>query len=259
MIEVQGARITVGANRTLLRDVSFSVRSGELIALLGANGVGKTTLLRALAGLHVIAEGSAILGGDAVHNLDPRERARSVAFVQSDAGDIDDVSVRDAVATGRFAFHRWWEWRETRDDDDAVGRALQAVDLAAMEHRRVHTLSSGERQRVWLGLALAQESPILLLDEPTSHLDIRVAHEMLALLRAQAHAGKTILCAMHDLNDAAAYADRVMLLGDERVLAFDRPERVLTEPLLERAYGVQMEAIRTSTGGLRVFPISISP
>ncbi len=255
MIAIRDARIDIGG-RSLLYDVSFAARRGELLALLGANGAGKTTLLRTLAGLHPVAQGSVVVDDHSVRAMHPRERARTVAFVPSDASETDDISVRDAVATGRFGFHRWWEWRESEADGAAIDAALRCVNATAMQRRRVQTLSSGERQRVWLALALAQASPILLLDEPTSHLDIRVAHEILALLRAQARAGKTIVCAMHDLNDAAAYADRIILLAGERVAAIDVPERVLRPELLEIAYGVKMEAVRTSTGSVRVFPIA---
>ena len=114
-------------------------------------------------------------------------------------------------------------------------------------------MSSGERQRVWIALGLAQETPVLLLDEPTSHLDVRVAHDILALLRTLASGGKTVVCALHDLNEAAAYADRVALLGDGRLLCSGTPEAMLAGDLPERAYGIAMERVRLPDGRLRVF------
>jgi iron complex transport system ATP-binding protein len=126
--------------------------------------------------------------------------------------------------------------------------------MESFANRLFDTLSSGERQRIWLALALTQEAAVLLLDEPTSHLDVRVARDILSLLRAQARAGKTVICVLHDVNEAAEFADRILLLGSNRVLGVDTPERVLDSNLLEKAYGIRMELVRTSSGALRVFP-----
>ena len=125
--------------------------------------------------------------------------------------------------------------------------------MEPLADRLVSTLSSGERQRVWIALGLAQETPVLLLDEPTSHLDVRAAHEILALLRDLARAGKTIVCVLHDLNDAATYADRIALLGCGKLLALEAPDTVLASDLLERTYGVEMERVMLGDGRLRVF------
>jgi iron complex transport system ATP-binding protein len=125
--------------------------------------------------------------------------------------------------------------------------------MEEFELRLFSTLSAGERQRIWIALGLAQATPILLLDEPTSHLDIRVAHEILDLLRALARAGKTIVCVLHDLNEAAAYADRIALLGDGKLVAFAKPDELLNDSLLESVYGIAMERVRLPDGRLRVF------
>lgn len=252
MIETRALQVVM-EGRTLLRDVTLRARPGELVALLGANGVGKTTLLRTLAGLRSAAAGEVLVNGRNVASLSHRARALAVAYVLAEDADIDDISVVDTVRIGRYAFHPWWEWGATAGDDAAVERALAAADLQALARRSVRSLSTGERQRVWLGLALAQESPTLLLDEPTSHLDVRVAHAMLHLLRDQTREGKAIVCAMHDLNEAAAYADRIVLLGDGRVLADGPPQEVLAGDAVERAYGVSMERVRAADGSLRVF------
>jgi iron complex transport system ATP-binding protein len=126
--------------------------------------------------------------------------------------------------------------------------------MTSFAHRRFDTLSSGERQRVWIALALAQEAPLLLLDEPTSHLDVRAAYDVLDLLRKQCDAGKTIVCVLHDVNDAAQFADRLLVIGSQTILAYGAPERVLLSDALETAYGIPMEAARAESGSLRVFP-----
>ncbi|HVA34054.1 MAG TPA: ABC transporter ATP-binding protein [Candidatus Baltobacteraceae bacterium] len=239
--------------RRLLHDVDAQIERGEFVALLGPNGVGKTTLLRTIAGLTRPAEGTVTIDGCDVMALSVQQRARRLAFVTGDEVLLDGLRVRDVVAMGRFAHHRWWQWRERDDDVKAVTEALAAVGLEAFATRLLATLSTGERQRVWIALGLAQQTPVLLLDEPTSHLDLRVAHEILALLKRLAREGKTVICAIHDVNDAAAYADRIALLGNGRLAIVDRPDVVLTGGLIESVYGVTMERVALDDGTLRVF------
>jgi iron complex transport system ATP-binding protein len=198
--------------------------------------------------------GRVTVDGCDIFSLTSLERARSIAYIATDDLFLDRLTVRDVVATGRYAHHRWWQWNEEPRDDAAIDGALHSVQMAGFAPRPFDTLSSGERQRIWLAMALAQEAPVLLLDEPTSHLDVRVAQEILSLLRAQARSGKTIVCVLHDVNEAAQFAHRILLLGPGEPIAFDEPENVLSSALLERAYGVRMELVRSGSGALRVFP-----
>ena len=253
MIAARNLTLAAGA-RTLLRDVTFEIARGELAVLLGPNGIGKTTLLRALAGVLTPQNGCVAIGAEPIAELHPSQRARLVAHIAAEEIFADRLDVRDVVNTGRYAHHRWWEWREEPRDLQAVNDAMRAVGMETFAQRSFDTLSSGERQRVWLAMALAQEAPVLLLDEPTSHLDIRVAHGILHLLRAQAAAGKTIVCVLHDVNEAAEFADRVLLLGEERLLADGAPDSVFATAALETAYGMPMERMRTANGAIRVFP-----
>ncbi len=252
MIALRDATIAIGG-RTLLERIDAHVSSGEFVAVLGPNGVGKTTLLHAIAGLGHPSSGSISVDGAEIGKMGPAQRARRVGFVTSDEILMDALLVRDVVAIGRYPHHRWWQWQERPSDETAIDSALAAVALEPLADRLVSTLSSGERQRVWIALGLAQETPVLLLDEPTSHLDVRAAHEILALLRDLARAGKTIVCVLHDLNDAATYADRIALLGCGRLLALEPPDTVLASDLLERTYGVEMERVMLGDGRLRVF------
>ena len=252
MIELDGVTLRIGG-RALLSGVNAHVDNGEFVALLGPNGVGKTTLLRAICGLHPIDNGTILLDGAASAHLSMLARARRVAFVTGDEVLLDALSVREVVSIGRFPYHRWWQWQQSAQDEDIIAAALEAVHMASFAQRLFSTLSAGERQRVWIALGLAQSTPILLLDEPTSHLDVRVAHEILGLLRRLAASGKSVLCALHDLNEAAAYADRIALLGDGTLLALCEPGSLLGGPLLERVYGIGMELVRLPGGRLRVF------
>jgi iron complex transport system ATP-binding protein len=247
--------VTIGVpHRTLLRDIDASLRDGEFIAILGPNGAGKTTLLRTMCGLHAPDVGSIEIDGTALSHMDSQSRARAVAFVTSDDTLSEALRVRDVVSIGRFPHHAWWQWNPLAQDERAIDDALDAVHMRDCGERLFSTLSSGERQRIWIAMGLAQATPVLLLDEPTSHLDVRVAHEILALLRRLAHEGRTVASVLHDLNDAATYADRIMLLGGERMLAFDTPDRALDASLLQRAYGISVERVATARG-LRVFPL----
>ncbi|MBV8530558.1 MAG: ABC transporter ATP-binding protein [Candidatus Eremiobacteraeota bacterium] len=252
MIELRDVALRVGGH-PLLERISARVASGEFVALLGPNGVGKTTLLRAIGGLHAASSGTILLDGQRTAKLRPIERARRIAFVSGDEVLLESINVRETVAIGRFPYRRWWRWQADADDERAVEAALAAVRLDKFGERLFSTLSAGERQRVWIALGLAQQTPILLFDEPTSHLDVRVAHDILDLVRGLARAGKTVVCALHDLNEAAAYADRIALLGSGSLLALARPHELLAGSLLERVYGIAMDRVRLADGKLRVF------
>lgn len=253
MIAAQSITLKAGS-RTLFEDASFTVARGEFVAVLGPNGAGKTTLLRALAGVRAPEQGCVRVEDREVGALPAAVRARSIAHIAGDDLFLDRLTVRDVVAMGRYAHHQWFEWRADDADERAIAGALGAVHMGAFAERRFDTLSSGERQRIWLALALAQEAQVLLLDEPTSHLDVRVAHDILQLLRAQARSGKSVVCVLHDVNEAIEFSDRVLLLGYGRMLAFDSPERIAESDLLEQAYGIAMESVRLPSGALRVFP-----
>lgn len=250
MIELSNVRIEIDG-KLLLDNVNVTIEQG-FTAILGRNGIGKTTLLRSLCGLHPVSAGAVLLEGTPLSARSNVDRAKAIAFVTSDDVMLESLLVRDVVGIGRYPHHTWWQWNATDADERAIEEALIAVEMNEFASRLFATLSSGERQRVWIAMGLAQETPVLLLDEPTSHLDVRVAHEILALLRRLADAEKTMICVLHDLNDAAAYADRLLILGESGVLAHDVPSAVLTPEVIERAYGVGIERVETSRGP-RVF------
>lgn len=253
MIEVARLNLSIG-DRTLVGDINVTIERGEFVALLGPNGVGKTTFLRSLCGLHSIPSGHVRIDGAELTALSALQRARRIAYLATDDLFDDALTVRDIVASGRYAHRSWWRWDESPQDTDAIANALEAVRMSDFALRRFLTLSSGERQRIWIAMALAQEAPVLLLDEPTGHLDVRVAHAILGLLRERARAGATILCAIHDLNEAAAFADRMLLFGCEQMLACEPPDALFASRHLEAAYGISMHPLALPDGSLRVFP-----
>lgn len=235
-LELADVRVRLGDEPVLDR-VSLSVEDGEFLALVGPNGAGKTTLLRTVNGLVTPASGTVRLGGTDASGLSARERARRVATVPQETTVGFDFPVRDIVAMGRTA-HRSRLARTNPADREAVSRALERTDTARFADRSVGSLSGGERQRVVLARALAQAAPLLLLDEPTASLDINHQVRVLGLVEELVAEGLTAVAAIHDLDLAARFCDRVALLADGEIVAVGPPEHVLTEPRLAAAYGV---------------------
>ncbi|HIP99031.1 TPA: heme ABC transporter ATP-binding protein [Candidatus Bipolaricaulota bacterium] len=237
--------------RPVLAEVSLDLPPGELLAVVGPNGAGKTTLLRAISGALPPSAGAVYLDGKELGRLPPREVARRLAVVEQRPQVGFDFTVRQLVELGRLPHLRFPD-RLTPRDAEAVERALAAVGLAEHEGRRFSTLSGGEKQRVFLAVALAQEPRVLLLDEPTAHLDVRHQLELMELVAGRAREGLAVLAAMHDLNLAAAFADRMALLVQGRVLAQGPPEEVLTRDNLRAAFGVEARVERDETGTVHI-------
>jgi iron complex transport system ATP-binding protein len=245
-ISIRAASIAAG-DRTLLCGLDFDVIGGELCAVVGPNGVGKTTLLRTIAGERPPAGGAIRIAGADPHALRPAARARLVTMVGR-VEPPDAMTVAEFAGTARIARRPWWDYTDDAGDRAAVLSALARVKLEGLADRFVATLSSGELQRAVIALAIAQETPVVLFDEPTSHLDVKAALEILRLLRELARSGAAVIAVLHDLNQAAMVADRIALLGRERLLAFANPDEVLASPQLEEAYGTSFVRLEAAAG-----------
>jgi iron complex transport system ATP-binding protein len=257
VIELDGVALAYGGCR-ILEDVSFTVRAGEVLALVGPNGVGKSTLLRAIAGARPIDAGRITFEGRAIGTFAPRERSQNIALIEAEGPPPEGLLVDDVVAAGRLPHRPWWRWTSTDGDRHAVDGAIARTNLAPLRNRPFAELSSGERQRVWIAMAVAQRARAFLLDEPTSHLDIKHTFETLALARRLAHEdGGAVVVVLHDLNVAAAFADRIALLGERTLLACDTAATVFDEALLARVYGIPI-AVRHEPGG-RVLAFAVPP
>jgi len=245
---VEVSHVTFGyRGGAVLRDVSFSVGVGELVGLCGPNGAGKSTLLRLLLGLHAPSAGRVTLGGEPLPSLSRREIARRAALLPQDApGDVP-LSVRESVSLGRLP-HLGRLQPETAADLEAVARALAATDTTALAERPLTELSGGERQRAHLARALAQEAPLLLLDEPIAGLDIAHQLAVLDLLRATVDGGRAVVVALHDLGLAARRCDRILLLAGGALDADAAPGAVLTRETLARVFGVRAD-VRLDAAG----------
>ena len=251
-MRLEADRLSAGyRERPAVRAVSLAAEPGCVLVLAGPNGAGKTTLLKALARLLRPRHGRVLLEGRSAWELPHRQVARWVAFVPQQETPAWELTVEEVVALGRLPHRQAWWRRAEVVDTEAVEQALQATGLAALRHRPVGELSGGEQRRVALARALAQRPRVLLLDEPTAHLDMGHAVSLLALLRrlARQH-GLAVVASLHDLNQAAWVADRVALLHGGELVALGPPGQVLTEPNLLRVFGVPCRVLRHPPDGL---------
>jgi iron complex transport system ATP-binding protein len=241
-------------DRTIVRDVSLEIGAGRWLSLIGPNGAGKTTLLHALAAL-LPHRGRITVGDHAISELGRRDRARRIALVQQDAGIPPGVRVVEYVMLGRTPYISYFG-SEGRDDRRVVADVLSRLDLLALADRPVDRISGGERQRVIVARALAQQPSVLLLDEPTTSLDLGRQLQVLELIRDQQREhGLTVISATHDLTLAAAYADRLALISLGTLVADGTPAEVLTTATLGEHYGVPLRVIHHPDGGVAVLPI----
>jgi len=251
---IRTSGLVVGHRAPLLPVPDLALQRGRLVAVVGPNGVGKTTLLETLAGRLPAVAGSVSIDGISIHSLSARDRARRLAYLPADDPSGEPMLVGEAVSQGRLCFRRWALSPLDGEDQAAVTRALSSMALLDDVERSTVTLSSGEQQRVWIAMALAQSAPALLLDEPTSHLDIGNVVALMRSLSTVAKEGRCVVVVLHDLNLAAAFADAIVLLGPGRVVATGPPRRTLTPALLSAAYGTRMRVLRDPDGGLLIAP-----
>jgi iron complex transport system ATP-binding protein len=266
-VGLAGVDLSLGYHGTpVVREASIELRRGRVTALVGPNGSGKSTLLRALARLHRPSHGRVLLPAGSAEgdgaaplsalDLSARDFARRVTLLAQSRPTPSGVSVADVVGYGRHPYRGRWRTADP-DGPRAIAWAMDVTGVRAMADRGVDELSGGEVQRVWLATCLAQNTGVLLLDEPTTFLDLRYQVEVLDLMRdlADEH-GVAVGVVLHDLNQAAAIADHVVLLSDGAVRAAGAPADVLTEPVLSGTYGIAIEvATDPATGHLTTRPV----
>ncbi|MFD3736165.1 ABC transporter ATP-binding protein [Streptomyces sp. NPDC058632] len=247
-IRAEGVRFGY-PGRAVLRGVDVTVEPGELTALIGLNGCGKSTLLRLAAGLLQPDEGRVLLGGDDLAGLSRRATARRVALLHQSAPTVPGMTVRHLVRQGRYAA-RGPLGMLREGDDPVVRRALLDVGVEQWADRDVDALSGGERQRVRLAMALAQDTRVLLLDEPTTYLDLHHQLDVLqTVVRLREERGLTVVMVLHDLAHAARFAERIVALRDGRVVADGTPKEVVTPGLLADVLNVAGRVGRDPEGG----------
>ena len=245
-------------SEVVVSDLDLTVSSGEWLALIGPNGAGKTTILRAIARL-VAYRGEIQIDGKAVDDLTGRELARRVAMVIQQPHMPDGMSVSHYVLLGRSP-HLTYFGKEGRADHRVVADILERLSLDSLAARPLDHLSGGERQRAAIARALAQQAPVLLIDEPTSSLDVGRQQEVLELIDAlRAEQGLTVIAAMHELTLAGQYADRLALLVDGKLVAVGAPAEVLTEPAIAIHYHAHVQVLSMNGSGRAVVPVRPHP
>lgn len=254
-LSAEGVTLAYG-DRTIVDTLDLSLPPGRVTAIVGANACGKSTLLKAMARLLSPSAGRVLLDGKAIHRMPTKQVARVLGLLPQSPVAPDGIAVSDLVSRGRHphqgALSRW-----TRTDDDAVARALDATDTAHLADRHVDQLSGGQRQRVWIAMALAQETDVLLLDEPTTFLDISHQIDVLDLLTdLNRERGTTVAMVLHDLNLAARYADHLVAMAAGRIVAAGTPDEVLTEDTVQEVFGLRSRVVPDPlTGRPMIVPI----
>lgn len=237
MFELQ--HVSVGYEGVpVIRDVSFTARDGEITTLVGTNGCGKTTLLKAIARQLPLLDGEILLQNKSIQVYNRKEFARAAAFMPQ-VRNIPEITVRGLVSHGRFPY-LGLSRQMSADDRAAVETAMQATGVSQWANRDLRELSGGERQRVYLAMALAQGGDAILLDEPTTYLDVAAQFELLELLRQLANQGKTVLLVLHDLAQALQYSDKVAVLDKGSLEAFDTPRHLFEQQILDRIFQVTL-------------------
>ncbi len=240
------------AGNTIVDEVSFAGRRGEVMGIIGPNGAGKTTILKVLAGLHRPSEGSVTIGGARIDRMPASTRSRRIAYVPQSTG-AHPFTALEMVLMGRYPHLRRFQI-EAEDDADIAITAMKRMQVEQFQDRRVDTLSGGERQRVLLARALAQQSDVLFVDEPISSLDIKHQLMSLQVLRDEAQKRDVAVCAvLHDLNMAARYCDQLVMMSNGRVVADGEPKKVITEESVHNVFGVHARVyVDSATDTLKV-------
>ncbi|WP_428239631.1 ABC transporter ATP-binding protein [Gynuella sp.] len=254
---LHGDGLGVGyGDRTILQDVDFAVADGRLTVLVGPNGSGKSTLLKTMARILVPQSGQVLLDGRDIHHTRTREVAQKLGLLPQGPSAPDGLTVRELVAQGRFPHQsllRQW----SSEDERAVNQAMDTAQVSGFADRPVDDLSGGQRQRCWIAMVLAQQTDLILLDEPTTFLDLKVQVDLMQMLVRLAHQRHhTLVVVLHELNLAAAYADTLVMMRDGRIVESGPPERVFNRENLKTVFDLNANVIRDPhSGSLLCVPV----
>ncbi|MET8048816.1 MULTISPECIES: ABC transporter ATP-binding protein [unclassified Streptosporangium] len=249
-MRLQAVDLKLGyGDRVVVDGLDLGIETGTVTAVIGPNGCGKSTLLRAMGRLLKPSGGEVLLDGKRIDRMPSREVARILGVLPQSPSAPEGLTVADLVSRGRHPHQTWYrQW--SSDDESAVGAALAMTGLLDLGDRPLDELSGGQRQRAWISMALAQGTDLLLLDEPTTFLDLAHQIEVLELVRRlHGELGRTVVMVLHDLNLAARYADRLVAMRDGRVVAAGPPSEVLTEALLAEVFELDAKVIEDPVAG----------
>lgn len=236
MAVLQVDKLQIGyGSRCVLKEASFSIGKGEIVGIIGCNGAGKSTLLKTIRGLLPKQDGSVRYFGKPLEEYGDKELATKIAYLQQHVDLGFGYTGKDIVMAGRYPYMKWWE-RESEADAKLALACMEYTGTADLAERPINEVSGGQKQRILIAKVLAQQTPIIFLDEPTTGLDMVYQEEIFRFAKALAGQGKTVLMVVHELNLASKYCSRILLLGEGTLLADGAPLEVFTEELLSRAY-----------------------
>ncbi|NJR48458.1 MAG: ABC transporter ATP-binding protein [Leptolyngbyaceae cyanobacterium CSU_1_3] len=245
-------------DKRIVENIELTLQAGEWLSLIGANGSGKSTLLKLISRILPIQQGVVFLDGKAIHQQPAKLVAQKLALLPQQQTIPEGLTVHQLVSLGRTPHQTWWQWELDREDQQKVDLALTQTQMEAFRDRPVQDLSGGERQRAFLAMALAQDPKVLLLDEPTTYLDIRYQLELLELLKhLNRESNLSIITVLHEINLAARYSDRLAMLCQGCIWAIDVPSRTLTSENLLQVFGVEAIVLETPIG-LQICPVAAS-
>ena len=255
-LEAKNISVTM-AGKEILSNVSAVFEQGRRIAIIGPNGAGKSTFLRVLAALNPRYQGKVLLGGQDLKSMNRKKIAQHLAILPRVNEAPPDTQVARLVDYGRFPYRGIFSGGNRQEDEEAVQWALAVTNLTDLKERQVASLSGGERQRAWIAMALAQRPKILLLDEPTTYLDIAHQLEVMQIIRlVNEKYGMTVIMVLHDINHALQYADEIVVLKDRSLFAHGEPRQVLTVDMLAEVFGVKADIFVNSQGASVLSPIA---
>ena len=234
LLEVKNLSVGYGKH-CVIRNASFSICKGEIVGIIGCNGAGKSTILKTIRGLLPKQGGEVYYFGKNLEEYTEKELATQVAYLQQHVEVGFGYTGKDIVMAGRYPYMKWWQ-RESKEDESLALNCMSYTGTAELADRPVTEVSGGQKQRILIAKVLAQQTPIIFLDEPTTGLDMVYQEEIFRFARSLAAMGKTILMVVHELNLASKYCQRILLLGEGKLLADGSPANVFTEELLSRAY-----------------------
>lgn len=241
-LRAEGLTLAYDDAAFVIHELDLRLPVGKITALVGPNGCGKSTLLRGLSRLLKPRQGAVYLDGKAIHRIPPKELAKQIGVLPQNPAAPQGLTVHELVAQGRYPHQGWFQqWSE--EDERVTAEALRITNMVQLSDRPLDTLSGGQRQRAWIAMALAQETEILLLDEPTTFLDLAYQMEVLDLLYELNENGRTIVIVLHDLNQACRYADQIVVLQDGGVYAQGPPRLVMTEKMVRQVFRLEAHIV----------------
>lgn len=240
MVKINNARVDL-SNNTIIHNINMNVSKAEFISIIGPNGCGKSTLIKAISGINRLVHGEIFIDGVEKKKIKRREFARKVAFLMQFNNISEGVTAREVVKFGRHPYTSGFKGL-TEKDFKILDWAIKKTDIENFIDKNISELSGGEKQRVYLAMALAQQPEILILDEPTNHLDIKYQYELLSLVKKiNTQNNITIICVLHDINQAMRYSDRIFVMKKGIIIDSGKPEKCITAELIRDVYGIECE------------------